>query len=236
MQNRPSALSQPFSSRRGFTLTEIMIAGSIGVVVASAAMMLIVDGTRISLRTLAGSNNDMVQWSISNRLQLDSKVANGASIYADLTTAAVVNEGSRIRSNEESTDPLEAGRGKLLILSTSRNDFGQKKATYLKLIGYRFIDSTVPANRQLLRFDYTVSDADQTARTPLETIIRNNIGSFTMRVIASNLESLDPVGPFVCRDATNRNAATATFRLSQGVVSNRTSDKILIEVSFLIRR
>jgi prepilin-type N-terminal cleavage/methylation domain-containing protein len=211
-----------FRSCRAFTLTELLIAMSLSVVVGGSAVWFIVEGTKLSLRANSSSINDLVQWGISSRLQLDSKIANGAVIYASLSDADLTDLGRR-RGGE---------RGNVLVLSLSDRLAGSTRSYFRKIIGYRYDPST----RILSKFEHTVSSSQQTP-TPadLETIIKTNKSGFQMIPVARDVDSLDSAGPFVCRDVGNINAAAATFQLNQGKQSLWTSDKILVEVSFLIR-
>lgn len=209
------------SSRRGYSLVEVLIAMSLSVIVGGAAVWFIVEGTRYSLRTTASATNDFIQWSISSRLQLDSKLANGAAIYSDLTTGAV-------KSNLRRTG---GQRGNLLVLSLSERDPGSSRSRFTRITGYLY----APGTTTLSKFEHTVSSAQQAAYADLETIITTNLSGFTFEPVARGIESFDASGPFVSRDIGNINAATATFRLKQGEASNHTKDTSVVEISFLIR-
>lgn len=207
--------------RNGLTLPEVIVALSLSVIIGGAAAWFIGEGTRYSLRTTASATNDFVQWSISSRLQLDSKLANGATIYTDLTTPSLKSSLRRIGGE----------RGNLLVLSLSERDAGASRSRYTKITGYVFD----PGTSILSKFEHDVSSAQQTSYADLETILTSNLGSFTLEPVARGVESLDAAGPFVSRDVGNTNAATATFRLEQGSASNHTADTSVVEISFLIR-
>jgi hypothetical protein len=205
------------------TLVELMVALTIGVFILGAATFFIIQGTRASLRATSSSENDLVQWSISSRLQIDSKLANGAVIYRSLDSASVALD-----------QRCAAGaRGNLLVLSLSSSPNGSRASVYEKLTGYLY-DSNA---RVLRKFEHDVSSSDQASGKDLETIITENMADFTFTVVARDIETIDSDGPFINRDLTNRNvnAAAATFRLTQGSAAFMTRDSILVEIAFLIR-
>lgn len=211
------------SSRRAMTLVEVMVALTLSVIIMGAATYFIVQGTRAALRTTSSTENDLVQWSISSRLQVDSKLANGAVVYRDLTS-----------SNIELSQRCSSGtRGNLLVLSLASSPNGSRASSYERITGYLFD----PDDRVLRKFEHEVSSADRAAATDLETIIKDNMADFTLTVVARNVDTLDTDGPFINRDLTNRNvnAAAATFRLIQGSAALHTQDSILVEIAFLIR-
>jgi hypothetical protein len=209
------------ASRRcgGFTLVEVMIAATIAVTVIGMGLAFIVEGTRASMRATSSLNNDVSQWGISSRLQLDSKLANGATIYKTATSGDITVTGRR-----------KAGeRGTFLVLSSSVIAADSKTAKYEKISGYSY-NST---NRTLYRFEYQVAEGEE--NNELEKIITDHLASLTFQPVSTEVDSLDPAGPFVSRDTSNTNAATAIFRLNQGRASHGTDNSILVEVSFLIR-
>lgn len=209
------------NARQGFTLVEIMIAGTLAAFIAGTAIFFVVQGTRASLRAAASTENDLVQWSISSRLQLDSRVANGATIYTDSLPANIT------------TDKRRAGgqRGNLLVLSRSRNPDGSRSSSFQSLTGYLYD----PDQRRLFKFDHEVSSAQQASQASLETILTTNIADFHLVRIADDIDPIDPAGLFVSRDVGNINAAAATFRLNEGNNRLGTADNALVEVSFMIR-
>lgn len=207
--------------RQGFSLVEILIAMTLSVIIAGIAAWFIGEGMRFSLRTAASADNDFTQWSVSSRLQLDTKLANGASIYANLATADLKSSLRR----------LGGQRGNLLILSSSERITGSSKSRYTHITGYLY-DS---AESRLSKFEHDVSSAQRASFADLETILISNLGGYTFTTVANGVESLDSTGPFVSRDVGNINAATATFKLEQGSEFNHTGDTSVVEVSFLIR-
>lgn len=203
----------------GFSLIEVMIAATICVTAVGLGLTFLVEGTRASMRASSGLSNDVTQWGISSRLQLDSKLANGATIYASTTSADITFAGRR-----------KAGqRGKFLVLSSSVTADGNNTPEYDKISGYSY-DS---ANRTLYRFEHQVANTER--KNALEKILTDNLTKFTFRRLTGDVDSLDAAGPFVSRDTSNTNAATALFRLNQGRTSQSTDNSILVEVSFLIR-
>lgn len=196
-----------------------MVASTIAVTVIGLGLAFMVEGTRASMRATSSLNNDVSQWGISSRLQLDSKLANGATIYKTATSSDITFAGRR-----------KAGeRGKLLILSSSVTANGNNTPQYEKISGYSY-NST---SRTLYRFEYQVPGAEK--NNDLEKIITDHLTSFAFQAVSTEVDSLDPAGPFVSRDTSNTNAATAIFRLNQGASAHRTDNSILVEVSFLIR-
>lgn len=205
------------------TLVEMLIALALSAAIGGTATYFIVEGTRASLRTASSSDNDLVQWSISSRLQVDSKLANGAVIYKDLTSTSI-----------DIDKRCTAGaRGNLLVLSLSSSPNGSRSSSYEKITGYLFD----PTAHILEKFEYDVTEAEKTAGADLEKIIKDNMGSFTFTVVARDVDTIDTDGPFINRDLTSRNvnAAAATFRLIQGNAALHTRDAILVEVAFMIR-
>jgi len=194
---------------------------TISVVIAGIAAWFIGEGMRFSLRTAASADNDFTQWSVSSRLQLDSKLANGATIYSDMTATNIKTTLRR----------LGGERGNLLVLSSSERVAGASKSRYTHLTGYLFDSSA----KRLAKFEHEVSSAQRASFADLETILTSNLGSFTFTTVANGVDSLDSAGPFVSRDVGNINAATATFKLEQGSKLNHTGDTAVVEISFLIR-
>jgi hypothetical protein len=200
---------------------ETLIAMTVGTVVGGAAVWFIVEGTRVTLRTNASTTNDMAQWSISSRIQIDSRIANGAVIFPSLGDDDL-RDVRRRRGGE---------RGHVLVLSLSSRAPGATRSYYKSVIGYVYD----PATRTLSKFEHEVAAAQQGVNpSTLETILLTNKAGFQMQVLAREVGSLDAAGPFVCRDIANVNAATATFQLEQRS-SLWTSEKTLCEVSFQIR-
>ena len=105
--------------RRGFTLVELLITVAISAAVGAAALYFLVEGTRVSLRTMSNTMNDLNQWGLTSHVLIDSKQANAVSIYPDATADNLTLANRRSNPGE---------RGKLMVFSLSTSAAGP--ATY----------------------------------------------------------------------------------------------------------
>ena len=218
-----------FSSKsrtRGYTISELLIAMSISVVIGGAATWFLVEGTRSSLKTTNLSLSDLSQWSIFTAISVDSKVANGMSVYGSFTESSMADSTMRKVNGE---------RGNVLILSRSTQPTGSKKATYKQITGYVF----TPGTKLLRKFTYEVPASEQgnpaTGVEPatLEEILVNNLRSFSFSKVSDELVSVDAGGVFLVRQ-TGQSGILAV-ESQQGGASGSTAIKKLIEASFFIR-
>lgn len=212
----------PFHSRsnRGGTLVEILIASSASLLVVGGALWLIISGVRSSARSTNAIVNDLTQWGIASRLWIDSRIANGITIYED-TQASNVKRWLRSVVND---------RGNYVVFSlSSTNALGN--TYYTRLSGYEYN----PVDRKIYRFDYPVSAADQTAETPLEDILNNQRADIlaTYIVIASMVDPLDSSGVFYCRSAGT--AASFACKITSGDAQSKTLKTKTIEATFYVR-
>lgn len=214
-------------NQQGYSLVEVVYALSIAVLVLGMAMYFVVQGTRSSLRAAASSENDLLQWSISSRLQVDSKTADGLVIYPDANSANIALT-KRCSNNAETG---ARSRGNLMVLTRSSTENGSRETFYDKLTGYLFD----PSAKTLSKFEYTVTG--DARKQSLETIVKSCLGSVDYKVIAKDVETIDPEGPFICRDLADRNvnAAAAAFKLTRGNAKMLTKDSLIIDIAFRIR-
>lgn len=215
------------SQKSAFTLTEVMFAGAISLIVVGAAMALLVYGLRTTLLAASSSNNDVTQWGVASRLWVDAKIANGVTIYRNMTSAEIVSSNRR--------NDGEGGDFMLLSLSTVSGGV----TSYEKLTGYYYDKAT----SEVRYFVYEVPSADQTQT--LEQIVQNKLTTLqsSSRPLA---EGITPVNSAIdSSDTSNREgiftcrrrgvAAVLAFTISSGHKLNRTMQKKVVETSFFIR-
>jgi hypothetical protein len=206
-------------SNRGHTLVEILIAAAASLLVVGGALWVMIAGVRTSARSTNTIVNDLTQWGIASRLWIDSRIANGITIYAD-SNAANVKRWKRSVVND---------RGNFVVFSLSEtNSLG--KTYYSRLSGYEYN----PLDKKIYRFDYAVPAADQTAATPLEDILNSNRAAIanTFIVIASSVDPLDVAGVFFCRTV-----GTASFacKITAGDAQRDTIKIKTVEATFYVR-
>ena len=201
-------------------MVELMVAVGLSGFVVSGGLWLMLEGVRTSARATNATVNDLTQWGIASRLWIDSRVANGISIYTDDQEASL----------ERWLRKLVDQRGNFIVFSLSDTDAGNQ-TFYSKLSGY-----TYNANDDIIyRFDYTVPAADQTANKPLEDILidrRSDIIA-TYTPVAYNITLTDASGLFICR-AVGTAASLACTVTTDDDNSNFTKRKS-IEATFYVR-
>ncbi|PTY04809.1 hypothetical protein DB347_19085 [Opitutaceae bacterium EW11] len=200
-----------------------MIASAIAVTILGITAYFIVESTRATLKGTAISQNNMDQWSLTSRLMLDSRQANGMAIYDDLVTTSLTFE-KRI------TTPTS--QGNLLIFSRSYIPSGSNPNTnpsYSRIIGYLYKED----KKTLYKFEYEVSSAEQTP-TPasLEDILINNKGNFSLEPQADGIEPIKSGGKVFYFLAPSY--AHIAFLAREGT-NKLTKDAKLIEASFIVR-
>lgn len=222
-----NALSRrPLRSSRGYTLSEVLIAMSIGVVVLATATWFMVEGTRVSMKTTNNSINDLSQWSIFTAISVDSKVANGMEIYSTFTTADLNDPTKRLDKDQ---------RGNVLILTRSHQTGNSRLATYDQITGYIYSATT----KNLRKFVYKVPASEQgDATTPpatLEQILVNNLTSFSPHSIAENVNTPNSAwgGVFLVRQKGQ--SGILTIESVQGDGNSHIVNKKLIDAAFFIR-
>ncbi len=207
-------------SRRGYTLAEILVALGVSGFVVSAGLWLMIEGVRSSTRTTNATVNDLTQWGIASRLWIDSRVANGISIYTDDTTPSLE------RWLRKTVDQ----RGNFIVFSLSAID--ATGATYFtKVSGYAYNS----ARDKIYRFEYDVPAADQAANRTLEEILTNRrddiIASYES--VASDITLTNNSGLFVCRSAGTAASLSCIVTTSTGG-SDFEKEKT-IEATFYVR-
>src|SRR5690606_20752114 len=124
--------------------------------VIMGGLWLMVEGVRTSARTTNSTVNDLTQWGIASRLWIDSRIANGITIYENNTDQKV----------ERWLRKMVDQRGDFIVFSLSDTN-GSAQTFYTKVSGY-FYDR---AARRIYRFDYDVTNADRIANASLESIL-----------------------------------------------------------------
>ncbi len=207
-------------SLRGHTLVEVLIAASVSLMVTSGALWLIVQGTRTSTASANAIANDLTQWGVASRLWIDSRIANGITIYEDSETENV----------ERWLRAVVTDRGDFVVFSLSDTD-GNGQTFYSRLSGYEFDASA----RVVYRFDYEVPAADQSGNTPLEDILNDNRDDIrdTYIVVASSVDAIDSNGVFICR--TSGTAASFACKVTSGSATEKTLKEKTIEATFYVR-
>ena len=188
--------------------------------VTSGALWLIVQGTRTSATSANAIANDLTQWGVASRLWIDSRIANGITIYAD----------SEAENVKRWLRAVVADRGDYVVFSLSDTDISGR-TFYSRLSGYEY-NATA---RLVYRFDYAVPAADQTGNTPLEDILNNNRDDIkaTYIVVASSVDAIDSNGVFICR--TSGTAASFACKVTSGLESQKTLKEKTIEATFYVR-
>lgn len=207
-------------TRSGHTLVEVMISSVVSLFVVAGALWVMFAGVKTSAKSTNAIVNDLAQWGIASRLWIDSRIANGITIYKD-TEIANVERWLRSVVND---------RGNFVVFSLSDTN-GSGKTFYTRLSGYVF-DAT---NRSVYRFDYTVSASDQTGATPLEDILNNNRVAIknTYETVASSVDAIDSAGVFLCRTAGT--AASFGCKVTSGLEINGTHKEKTVEATFYVR-
>lgn len=220
MKSLSSLLRSRRALRRGMTLTELMIALSLTLAVSGAASWFLVESTRTSLRSMSNIDNDLEQWNISNRLLIDSKLANAVTIYNKYEVA----------SFDSATGLGPGERGNFLVLSQSDPVAGTSNSQFKKLWGYVY-DSTA---KTLSKFEWEVTGTDLTDAKPLVEILKARYSSFTLRTMATDITLVDSgVEAFLVREKGRQ--ANLVFRRTSGK-HKKTTDYRMFEISFYTRK
>jgi len=224
--NRPNR-TRGLHQKAGFTLTELVIAMTISVITAGMALAFLFEGLRSSLKTTAIYTNDMTQWGLTNRLLIDSKLANAVAIYTDnsaatIAAAAVLTTPRGVAQNAS---------GNFLVLAQGSQVDDSTTMTYSSLIGYYFNTG----NGTLSRFQYNVTSAE--ANTALESILNTELGNFVYTPVSNNL-ALQSNEPAAFLNRVDGHVANMLLRASAGLTNSTSSftrNDRLIEVSFYTR-
>jgi prepilin-type N-terminal cleavage/methylation domain-containing protein len=213
--------------KRGFTLTEILVAMSISVAMGGAAMWFLVEGTRASLKATNTSINDLSQWSIFTAISVDAKTANGMVVYKNFIEDDIKNSSLRLNNNE---------RGNVLILTRGSQAEKSKFTAFTRITGYVYSAST----KTLRKFVYDVPPTEQgdpdmgIDPKSLEQILIDNYESFSLRKVADDLlPTSTGVGVFLVRERGQ--SGILTVETVQGSGSRYVENKKLIDAAFFIR-
>jgi len=217
--------------KRGFTLTEVIIAMTISVAIGGTATWFLVEGTKASLKAANTSIADLSQWSIFTAISVDSKVANGMAVYRTFTAADMADSTKRV--TEGGVDNDANPRGNVLILTRSAQGANSKFAHYEQITGYVYSSST----KLLRKFTYEVPVSEQgTATTQpatLEQILNDHLTNFAFQKVAGDLVTASSGGVFLVRKEGS--SGILAVQSEQGGTNNQVSSKKLIEASFFIR-
>ncbi|MBT5903036.1 MAG: prepilin-type N-terminal cleavage/methylation domain-containing protein [Opitutaceae bacterium] len=208
------------AKQSGHTLVEVLIASSVSLMVVTGALWVMFAGVKTSAQSTNTVINDLTQWGIASRLWIDSRIANGITIYAD-TEVANVERWLRAVVND---------RGNFVVFSLSDTN-GSGKTFYTRLSGYVFD----PSQRKVFRFDYPVKASDQSGATPLEDILNNNRTAIiaTYVTVASSVDAIDSSGVFLCRTAGT--AASFGCKVTSGDTTRDTFKEKVVEATFYVR-
>lgn len=245
-----------FSRRAGFTLVEIIVAMMVGAIVLGIATYFLYEGLRASLKTSAIYTNDMTQWGLTNRLLIDTKLANNIEVFTDNSATTLAAAATANSSGIPAGGVPEGSFGNFIVLALGNMvviSSTVQQYQYSSLYGYYYD----PNAQTLSRFQYTVSasDSEQPAYNQstgvtsggLEAIVNEHLGEFAYTVVGTNL-SLQPLpggatgnGAFLNSD-TGRLAnmlirATAGVNLSGSTANDTLTDNSrMIEVAFYARQ
>lgn len=217
---KPESNLHSRAKQSGHTLVEVLIASSVSLMVVTGALWVMFAGVKTSAQTTNTVVNDLTQWGIASRLWIDSRIANGITIYED----------TQVKNVERWLRAVVNDRGNFVVFSLSATN-GSGKTYYSRLSGYVF-DST---QRKVFRFDYPVTGADQTANTPLEDILNNNRDDIiaTYVTVADSVDAIDSSGVFLCRTAGT--AASFGCRVTSGDTARDTFKEKVVEATFYVR-
>ena len=201
------------------------MAMAVAVLIGSAAMWMLTQGTVSSWRTANVSGNDLTQWGLNNRIVLDSRLANGVTLYSEYTSSAVTAEGN---------DGLGVGkRGNFLVLSSTLPDYVSGQARVTKITGYVYNSTDHTISKFVLD---PVSAADQAAFRLHGDVLALRFSTLpALQRVAENvyLEEIDPLKmAFYHRSARE---AVLNFKLGNPLEAKHVRDSRLVEVSFYIR-
>jgi prepilin-type N-terminal cleavage/methylation domain-containing protein len=226
-------LKQSAISKRcdGMTLVEMMFALVISVVVLGIAVNFLVEATRSTLRVQSNTQNDLTDWGISAGITIDTRTANGMTLFKDFSASSFDSTTDEITTNDT--------RGDFLVLSRSSQEDGSKAATYLSLTGYLYTAGATAGTGTFQKFTYAVPDGEKSLT--LETILSTHRSDFKFQAIAKGLDATHSDNA-----ATPKNRAFLfrSYKLRSGVLNLEvstgyknvgTSNSKLIETAFFIR-
>ncbi|WP_221028796.1 hypothetical protein [Actomonas aquatica] len=219
--SRPLSRRLRARARHAYTLAEILVALTVSGFVTSAGLWLLLEGVKSSARTTNATVNDLTQWGIASRLWIDSRVANGISIYTDDTS------NSLERWLRKQVDQ----RGNFIVFSLSTVN-GSNQTVYSKLSGYVY-DAD---EDKIFRFDYPVPAADQASAKPLEAILTDRRAAImaTYQAVASDITLANNDGLFICRAVGTAASLSCVVTSSTGNDASLAKEKT-IEATFYVR-
>jgi prepilin-type N-terminal cleavage/methylation domain-containing protein len=219
--------------QRGMTLMEVMMASALSFVVVCGAMWLLTSGMRSAWKTTEVTTNDLTHWGLTNRLILDTRVANSLCVYSDLDSALIATEGSNGIA-------FYADRrvGNLLVLSQSLPDRLTGGYACHKLTGYRY----VPSEEALYKFEHSASAADIADNKSATQLLLENVTTFRLTKIAEHI-ALPAIGAQTAgafywdrsMDSISARTAVLRFELGDKKQHRRVRNSRLVEVSFYVR-
>lgn len=224
------------------TLVEIMVSMTLGVFVIGAATWFLFEGTKASYSAMASTENSIQQWGLSAKLQIDGKVANGATIMAAVEETPAADY-LRVIPVDDGNPLPELERGKVLVFSKTKLQEGVDTNVITDLIFYLYtpgIDAKLgtlkraPATGTLQDGkDFTSLDnAGKPKSTP--QLVDENLTSFLAQaaVVQDHVVSVAPNGPFAHIGSIG-NVSIALVREETALGKIKSSN--LTEVSFNLR-
>ena len=221
------------------TLVEMMFALVISVMVLGVSVGFLVEATRATLRVQSNTQNDLTEWGIYAGITIDTRIANGMTLYKDFNAASFLDHTYRI-TDKTSTVTNSATRGDFLVLSQSTQDPGSSVTSYSALTGYLYT-AGAPGKGTFTKFTFLVPSAEK--NHDLETILSAHYNQFVFRTVATGLDATHSDN--ATTGAQNRafqyrstvsNSGVLNLEVSTGYANVRTADKKLIETAFFIRR
>lgn len=223
------------------TLIEVMVAGSIGVIVLGAATWFTLEVMRASYKSMADLENGIQQWGLSTKLQIDGKIAGGATIFETADVASPEYLVQVPMDNGNAADGLE--RGKVLVLSKSIIDAaGTTTNVVSDLVFYLYTPGTAPDYGTLKRYPKKAPDTFKVT-SPLDgagkpktirTLVDENLGTFLAdaAVVQHHVSSVaGNLGPFA-HFVNPNNVSIALVRMER---VGKVEQQNLTEVSFNLR-
>ena len=235
----PRNKSTRFTRCQGISLVELMTGLAISTVIVVASLDFMIEATRSTLRTQNNSRNDLTEWGIYTGITIDTRTANGMTLFKDFTPSSFNDPTDEIGSPTSLTGTL---RGDFLVLTKSSQPDNNTPSKFLSLTGYVYQAGATAGTGTFQRFTYTVPTAEQ--GNTLETILTAHYASFIFITVASGLDATisdhapSPATPqnraFLFRDYTLR-SAVLNLQVSQGYSGTHTDNTKLIETAFYIR-
>jgi hypothetical protein len=215
------------------TLVEMMFALTIGVVILGISTGFLVEVTRATLKTQNVSQNDLTEWGMYTGVTIDTRSANGMTLYKSFAPASFADSTDRITTNTT--------RGDFLLLTNSTLPTNSiDPPVYQSMTGYVYTAGAKPGTGTFQKFTYQVPVAEQT--NALETILTAHYSHFVFVPVAVGLDATnsdnDPATPtnraFLYRSTIKR-SGVLNLQINSGFSSTNTANAKLVETSFYIR-